>query len=1105
MSTARNLLPLLRGTGVPQGAVAAWTPLQLPEELAKLDFGKLDDPGIRTRIQSIPSPWARLLLFRAALDDEHHPARRLVANELLDALEFLWSLGGRRHVAPEYATIRLDELLQRADYTGSPRAVDFAKALQELAPRGASGRALQAITIVLVGGRPVLATSPFTGVFTAEDAAMEKTGPLFRYAATGEDRPLARRPEQFQRYLAAVVLPQLREAAPPVGANPEWASLRTRLGSWLKEELRSISAFRDLDAAALDYRSTAASLELDPIEDASFGGLVLYRRRPGAEVARSRWRLRSQRGGARAPLILDSASFNGELYEGATRVSIAELGTQDRSVLPGLGESYPWISPAQDWMSQQLLLLNEPLETENVRGLSGYRVLDASAGEHLISARLTLPLRGEFFRYFAPEDVDQMLNLEVRGGRIEATLRVPVGTDDEPGEVIIRKVYGRDDIKAFAGPELAVWPTFEDERWDSYVVYRRDVNSELAQHCRIVGLGRDGQRLESQVVARTPLVHTLSFRQAPAVLEIHSHEGPSPESLGVVVPRYRGPATRGGNRWHVGVDFGTSNTVIGVRENESETVQIFGVDDMSLSLTQPGENTLSYMDAYFFPPAITSRPFGTAVVAFRDRPRSSLAEQPVGAWVTVPYGGQVFEEPWNQVAGDLKWSVDEDAYYLSSSFLRHVLATVLAAALQRGIDPARISISWAYPRAFTPTQLDHLRNQWEQVVRTFRAVGVTEDVVKEALDESRSVLRYFFNTGQMHVTGSARAILDVGGGTTDIAAYGSGRVLTLDSVMLGGRNLTGRVLRAATPQQRVNRFVAAFFDWAVRNHLPQQDEEVIRAYLAAGEVHLAFSYLVGTRWFAEGEAAQFAAQPAFQSFQLVVLYFFGALFHYLGLSFRSLGESQVPHAVVLGGNGSRYLDWLTNLKAANPNSIFRTALARVLVTAAGAAEERAPVIEISSHPKAEVASGLAAKTHTLPLDEAGAVRTPLVGEAVSLGLAGGARSFEPISRFSSDDLIHPAMMAGLTWADGELEIERFHRSLVQTSRMLREYGGHWEDAPGRYEALFARLSTKDLREDTIGRMEYLATQEDGFRGSIFMLEVSAVLDRMLIGFFEERP
>jgi len=164
---SRNLLPRFRSTPNPANVEplppGRWTQLQNPVELAKLELPAENETEIRTRIQSIPSPWARLHLFRNALEDPQHPARRLVENEILDALEFVWSLGSARGTQVEVSRVRLDALRGMAEDTGSSRVEDFADALVELAPRQSGGGAQSAVptvSLLLVSGTPVLASSP---------------------------------------------------------------------------------------------------------------------------------------------------------------------------------------------------------------------------------------------------------------------------------------------------------------------------------------------------------------------------------------------------------------------------------------------------------------------------------------------------------------------------------------------------------------------------------------------------------------------------------------------------------------------------------------------------------------------------------------------------------------------------------------------------------------------------------------------------------------------------------------------------------------------------------------------------------------------------------
>ncbi|HEX5872245.1 MAG TPA: hypothetical protein VFY65_17575, partial [Longimicrobium sp.] len=471
---SRNLLPRFREKPNPANIEALpagrWTPLQNPVELAKLELPAENASEIRTRIQSIPSPWARLHLFRNALEDPQHPAHKLVQNELLDALELLWSQGSARGAHVTVERVRLDDLRAMAADTGSVRVEDFADALVELSPRrtdgGGARSAIPTISVLLVNGTPIAASSPYTVLFTAEDAGRsDATRGLFRYAAGAEHRPLPARPFQFQRYVAQVLLPQLEASAPE---SPDeyvaWNTVQVCVTAWLRKELRECRAGRSERVAdqltpspdAEGWRTAAAALHLEPIGSQRFGGLVLYKRRAGAELDESRWRLRATTGAHPAPIVVDPASFDGRFYEGAHQVKLpADLARLDRTILPGVDVHHPWVSPQTDWLTDQVFLLGEPLRPESVKGLRGYRVPPQGGDPRFAQPRLALPLRSEFFRFFSPDDVDRLLTVEVlSNGSVAVALTVPVGSDDEPGEVVVRRVYPDTHILKQYGPEL---------------------------------------------------------------------------------------------------------------------------------------------------------------------------------------------------------------------------------------------------------------------------------------------------------------------------------------------------------------------------------------------------------------------------------------------------------------------------------------------------------------------------------------------------------------------------------------------------------------------------------------------------------------------------
>jgi hypothetical protein len=1134
---SRNLLPRFREKPNPANVEALppgrWTPLQNPVELAKLELPAENASEIRTRIQSIPSPWARLHLFRNALEDPQHPAHRLVQNELLDALELLWSQGSARGAHVTVERIRLDDLRAMAQDTGSVRVEDFADALVELSPRRADGGGAQSavptLAVLLVNGAPVAASSPYTVLFTAEDAGRnDATRGLFRYAAGAEHRPLAARPFQFQRYVAQVLLPQLEAAAPE---SPDeyvaWNTVQTCVTAWLRRELRERRAGRSQRVAdqlspspdAEGWKTAAAALHLEPIGSQRFGGLVLFTRRPGAELDESRWRLRASTGAAPAPVVVDPASFDGRFYEGAPPVKLpADLARLDRAVLPGLDVHHPWVSPQTDWLTDQVFLLGEPLRPDSVRGLRGYRVQSQGGDSRFAQPRLALPLRSEFFRFFSPDDVDRLLTVEVlSNGSVAVSLTVPVGSEDEPGEVVVRRVYPDTHILKQYGPELTVWPAFAHPAWTEYTVFRTDREQFVAEHVEVRAFSGGQVLALAGEGRRTPLVRAAAFGARPDILEFRSTAtgaGDRAEPLGVVLPRFPRAHAPHETRWAVGVDFGTSNTIVSVRENQEAAADIFSAEGLVLPLTDEGADTREFLAGYFFPPAVLAEPFGTAVVHVAGLPQLDLAREPAAVRVNVPFSGMVRNDgTTNRVTGDLKWSAEREAYFLSSAFLRHVVATVVAEGLRRGVQPGNISIVYSYPRSFSEDQVRSLEGQWRDVHETLQARGLGGVQVQRGLDESQSVLRHFFNAAQAGVLGAGNVIMDVGGGTTDLAAYGDGRTLLLDSVLLGGKNLTGPRQQAEGREGLTNPFVQALVRWAQANDLPPAHRDVLEKYLAEGQVHLAFTFLVRTPWFRSGQASRFWVTPEFRAFQAMIFYFFAALFHYAGLAFRALPPVEgtegprLPESITLAGNGSQYLHWLSNLQPGAPGDAYRRALSDILLAAAGAPPGPVVDVRVTAKPKEEVARGLVAlvENRSLTIDPLAA--GPVLGERLTVQLRadGQPQPLEPFTRLGLADKFAPDRLATLRWPDGEMEGERFHALLLRACEGLLPLGGTWAELPDRYRAVFSGLGRVGLRNATTQKLQYRVEQAGGYRGSVFILEATVVLERMIDQYFGGRP
>jgi hypothetical protein len=241
-----------------------------------------------------------------------------------------------------------------------------------------------------------------------------------------------------------------------------------------------------------------------------------------------------------------------------------------------------------------------------------------------------------------------------------------------------------------------------------------------------------------------------------------------------------------------------------------------------------------------------------------------------------------------------------------------------------------------------------------------------------------------------------------------------------------------------------------------------------------------------------------------------VLYLFGGLFYYLGLTARDVGSrtgvDATPRKIVLAGNGSRYIGWLTG-GGLSRESVFQRFFGNLTRHAAGQGTGRdedtdAPmVIEMSRSPKEEVARGLVGQTDPI-LSYTNASNTPLVGESIALARIGDMAASDRIGDTVSFD---PSDVCGLKWKSGETEIERFHGALLKNAEPLMTVDPHWSATISELRSLLSAIRSSEIQERTRARIEYLATTAGGFRGSVFAVEIATVLELLMDGLFPRTP
>jgi hypothetical protein len=1078
---SRNLLPPLRaenniGLAKPPGA---WQPfheawnlakhLHLPAEAARRGAG--------TQITSIPSPWARMLLFRHALEDGlNHPLFMQVVSDVLDTLELTFFQGHLRGQCfyRKVDLLQLDEEHPSADPVYLRALTTQVPLIPVQQPRlgQKDSTPLDAVTLIYYGdssesAKLVALSSPFTLFVTPQDRPHDIEG-YFEYAAKPDAlfRGLGSRDPGFVTYLDEKLLPQLRQQDRAMGG----------LLTYLDQEL---TAFKG--------KKVPVSLEAVPYIS-GMGGTTLHKL--GELRVTSPLSLRPTRTITdRAPLVLTD-NPPAQIYY--NRVPLPRPWILDpegeRGQLPGTHIRYPWIYPADDFLEPVLVEMPDVLR-------NNYRDRKAEAD----TARYLLPLKPSFFEFFRPEDVPGIVSISRNPyGVVTVQLDIPVQGTGGTAQVVVQKMYSpNENTVQLKGTYLSLWPNFQAKSWQDYYLLHFEHGRRAAESLTIEFMDGDGRvhpPAERQTSGKTtPGVDSVEREQntlvyhtpwVPEVLRlVLAGEG----GAGVILPKLedRNTGLQEQTSWRVGIDFGTSNTIIAMRGTSgTDSPGVIKLGDATrldlVGLPTPAledrwETTLSY---YFYPAMVEAGPFPSHIFWRTD---TNTNRDIPGIHANIPFSGALSSDTKNVLLPNLKWSDDPHANHLTRLFLRQVVMMVEAEALARHVSPRNVRYAWSYPMAFSEHKVNLFRKMWEVVLgRQGRS---------ESRDESTCSLLFFQSHSDDFTPDAvaAKVTIDIGGGTSDIAAYADGGPLFRDSILFGGQDLTGSA-RQENEKSILNPFVKQLLSYAEAHGFRQKD--VIDRYSSS---HSKFNYLIRTEWFSEHQG-DIASQPWFERFQIATFYFFSVILFYVGLQLRGaeLSGERLPNIVYVGGNGSRFLDWLTSLTewSAGEQRVFSKAFSKMLQAGMATGETVTIEVRASGNPKHEVAVGLLQDGASFDLE---APPAAVLGEEIRFG----ANATRKADESTIGQAITPENYQQVAYIQplAKREITRLNNAFLEQLASIGFGFSNVQSARKQLESMDEAAYSDALR----GRIGAFFKREGDqvYNGSLLTIEASACLSRLL--------
>lgn len=248
----------------------------------------------------------------------------------------------------------------------------------------------------------------------------------------------------------------------------------------------------------------------------------------------------------------------------------------------------------------------------------------------------------------------------------------------------------------------------------------------------------------------------------------------------------------------VAIDFGTSNSIVrwmrdGVaqdaRQLKNRVVQPIapspGSEDYDLGVRS------DFAD--FLPTADQTMPFPT-MIRERALPRDVTAE------VACTYQSIFFADAgiqggdvstllsWidgNTIQANIKWDDTPIGKQRSTRFLRQLVMMIGAELMEAGLSPGQIAWRFSYPSAFLPTQQQDFRDLIGAAVAD---INGSQDARVDFYSEAIAAKQALAVEGAIQSTGSLIVMLDIGGGTTDIALWKGSETLWQGSYRIAARS-----------------------------------------------------------------------------------------------------------------------------------------------------------------------------------------------------------------------------------------------------------------------------------------------------------------------------
>lgn len=642
------------------------------------------------------------------------------------------------------------------------------------------------------------------------------------------------------------------------------------------------------------------------------------------------------------------------IWSGITAADfLEEYLTNDRTMINGVSiDEAEWHRP-EEFFTDHLVIHAGGNALKGILKVPGSEILSKD------DMSVILPLRLEILDYFTPQEIMRNFRIEKVGSNIKVQFTFPIsGVNNTGAEYRAEKSYPMQEVIYLTKnvPVIEIWPNFKRPNWKKYYLYYE--NSEAQNKTQEAGSGFlyvYPWAYGDNIAGDTPRhglanIYTARLSGFPEALICTANLASSDEIYAglILLDEPEQLQTMMGKSWQIGIDFGTSSTMLFYREGNT-TPKPLVLQPNLFDVTESPMLNRTYQN--FIPSTTESQQDGSFQSIFqllngnhlKDSPPNIYPLQDGNIYWVLGANDDYFRTNIGQIDTNLKWGTNVVSQLKVSAYIKQICLQILAEAAKKYVGD--ISWNFSYPTAFSSAKTMTFSATCQDAVNeAIKDSGFDTAPVGQAPEywsESKANAYYFSKLGGVHFAGGA-VCLDIGAGTTDISVISGhpARIVYHTSLQFAGRYLFQSIYK------NYNVFASTL-------NLNGMEAEPRNVLIDADMRKNSQKYQDGLKNMVVKNDVQKVLQLA--QFALAgIFYYIGdvvSLLHEIGIY---QGDS-VPD-IYVGGNGSRIFPWICGgtFTIQNPYiEVFKD----MLVATSGLSAVDFKII-LSDTPKVEVARGM---------------------------------------------------------------------------------------------------------------------------------------------------